>query len=90
MSLAAAVAEVVVAAGRADGAARLNLLATDGSQLVATTWGETLSYRVSMDGDDIGMDVASEPSDDSNEWVDLDDHQLLTTDTRDVTISNLI
>ncbi len=90
VSLAAAVAEVVVAAGRADGAARLNLLATDGSQLVATTWGETLSYRVSTDGDDIGMDVASEPSDDSNEWVDLDDHQLLTTDTRDVTISNLI
>ncbi|WP_322753331.1 ergothioneine biosynthesis protein EgtC [Frankia sp. Cas3] len=89
-SLADAVADVVVAAGRADGAARLNLLATDGRQIVATTWGETLSYRVSTDGDAIGVHVASEPSDDSDGWIDLDDQKLLTTDTRDVTISSLI
>jgi len=89
-SLAGAVADVVVAAGGADGAARLNLLATDGTQIVATTWGETLSYRVSVNDDNAGVDVASEPSDDSDGWIDLDDHRLLIADTRDVTINTLI
>ncbi|AEH11751.1 MULTISPECIES: ergothioneine biosynthesis protein EgtC [Protofrankia] len=102
--LADAVAEVVVAAGGRDGAARLNLLVTDGSQIVATTWGETLSYRVSggentgvgigadMEvGTEIGagVEVASEPSDDGDGWIDLDDHQLLVADTRNVIVSNL-
>ncbi|WP_131749422.1 ergothioneine biosynthesis protein EgtC [Frankia sp. Cppng1_Ct_nod] len=88
--LADAVADVVIAAGGKDGAARLNLLVTDGIQIVATTWGETLSYRVSPDGEDAGMHVASEPSDDGDGWVDLDDHRLLVADTRNVTISSLI
>jgi glutamine amidotransferase len=40
--------------------ARLNLLVTDGRQLVATTWNESLWYRVSA----AGVLVASEPDDD--------------------------
>ncbi len=88
--LADAVADVVVAAGSRDGAARLNLLVTNGSQIVATTWGETLSYRVSVAGEDVGVEVASEPSDDGDGWIDLDDRRLLVADTRNVIISSLI
>ncbi len=88
--LADAVADVVVAAGSRDGAARLNLLVTNGSQIVATTWGETLSYRVSVADEDVGVEVASEPSDDGDGWIDLDDRRLLVADTRNVIISSLI
>ncbi len=88
--LADAVADVVVAAGSRDGAARLNLLVTNGSQIVATTWGETLSYRISAASEDVGVEVASEPSDDGDGWIDLDDRRLLVADTRNVVISSLI
>ena len=43
-----------------DPEARLNLLAVNGSRILATTWGDTLSYLVTADG----VVVASEPYDD--------------------------
>jgi glutamine amidotransferase len=108
--LAAAVAEVVTtvgakasarAASRAAGdagqqpASRLNLLVTDGRQIVATTWDDTLYYRVTREG----VLVASEPDDDAptgpaptgtDVWVEVPNHHLLVADTRKVTVSNLI
>lgn len=68
-ALAATVAEV----GAADPAARLNLLAADGSRLVATTWGDTLSVLVTADG----TALASEPWDDDPAWRDLPDRHLV-------------
>ncbi|MBX6391359.1 MAG: ergothioneine biosynthesis protein EgtC [Frankia sp.] len=91
LPLARAVAEVVTTVGakaaNAGRPARLNLLVTDGQQMVATTWDDTLCYRV---GDD-GVLVASEPTDDEPDvWVDVPNHHLLVADTRKVTLSNLI
>jgi gamma-glutamyl hercynylcysteine S-oxide hydrolase len=90
VSLAEAVAEVVVTLGTKAAAAgpeaRLNLLVTDGTQIVATTWNDTLSYRAGASG----IVVASEPDDDEDGWVDVPNHRLLMADTRKVTLSNLI
>ncbi len=81
-----AVASVVTAAGRADPDARLNLLVVDGSHVVATTWNDTLSYRV----EDDGVLVSSEPDDDEDGWVDVPNHQILAADSNCVTLSSLI
>lgn len=90
MPLTKAVAETVLVLGsavEADGTpARLNLLVTDGAQIVGTTWGDTLSYRIEPDG----VMVASEPHDDEAGWIDVPDQQLLVADTHKVTLSNLI
>src|SRR5215471_8802386 len=51
----------------------LNLLMTDGHSLLATTWGDTLSYLQTPDG----VVVASEPWDDDPGWRDVPDHHLL-------------
>ncbi|MDP9101046.1 MAG: ergothioneine biosynthesis protein EgtC [Actinomycetota bacterium] len=63
----------VVAVAADDPAARLNLLATDGTQILATAWGDTLSYLLTPDG----IVVASEPHDDDPRWVDVPDRHLL-------------
>jgi glutamine amidotransferase len=68
-ALAARVAEV----GAADPAARLNLLAADGTRLLATTWGDTLSVLVT----DEGTALASEPWDDDPAWRDVPDRHLV-------------
>jgi glutamine amidotransferase len=57
----------------ADPAARLNLLATDGTRLLATTWGDTLSVLATEDG----VALASEPWDDDPAWTDVPDRQLV-------------
>jgi glutamine amidotransferase len=59
--------------GGRDPQARLNLLAANGSRVLATTWGDTLSYLVTGDG----VVVASEPYDDDPAWVDVPDHHLV-------------
>ena len=64
---------VETAAARAPGA-RLNLLATDGVTVAATAWGDTLCWRA-MDG---AVVVASEPSDEADDWHDVPDRSLLT------------
>ncbi len=68
-ALAATVAEV----GAADPAARLNLLAADGTRLLATTWGDTLSVLVTAEG----TALASEPWDDDPAWRDVPDRSLV-------------
>ena len=66
-------AETVVKLARRDPDARLNLLLTDGRRILATTWGDTLSYLAEGDG----YLVASEPYDDDPRWVDVPDRHLL-------------
>ena len=63
---------------RLDPGARLSLLLTDGDRILATTWGDPLSYLVEPDG----VVVASEPYDDDPRWVDVPDRHLLEA-TRD-------
>ncbi len=68
-----------------DPAARLSLLLTDGSRVLATTWGDPLSYLV----EDDGVVVASEPYDDDPRWVDVPDHHLLEVTRSEVTVTPL-
>ena len=56
-----------------DPGARLNLLAADGTRLLATTWGDTLSALVTPDG----TALASEPWDDDPRWTDVPDRSLV-------------
>lgn len=73
MPLGEALADVVQRAADCCGG-RINLLATDGSTIAATTWGASLSWR-DLDG---GVLVASEPYDDLPGWFDAPDGHLLT------------
>ena len=57
----------------ADPGARLNLLAADGTRLLATTWGDTLSVLVTEEG----TALASEPWDDDPRWSDVPDRTLI-------------
>ena len=82
---AAHLGKVVVDVGRRDQAARLNLLATDGEQILATTWGDTLAVLRTADG----VLVASEPTDDDPRWAAVPDHSLVTVTATDVTITEL-
>jgi glutamine amidotransferase len=68
-----------------DPAARLNLLLTDGRQILATRWNDTLSV---LRGDD-GVVVASEPYDDDPRWTDVPDHHLVAITADAVTITDL-
>jgi glutamine amidotransferase len=74
LRLGAALASVVAAVQAAGGRGRLNLLATDGHSIAATTCGDTLFYRA----DDRCVTVVSEPSDDTLDWTEVTDGQLLT------------
>lgn len=65
---------IVADAADRDPSARLNLLATDGRRLLATTWGDTLSALVS----DEGIVLASEPYDDDPRWRDVPDRHLIS------------
>jgi glutamine amidotransferase len=73
--------EVVSEVGAADPDARLNILAGNGSRILATTWGDTLSVLRRPDG----VVVASEPYDDDPEWQDVPDRYLV--DVRDGQVS---
>jgi gamma-glutamyl hercynylcysteine S-oxide hydrolase len=54
--------------------ARLNVLAANGSQLLATTWGDTLFVLRQDDG----VVLASEPFDDDADWQEIPDRHLVT------------
>ncbi|MFJ4674820.1 ergothioneine biosynthesis protein EgtC [Kitasatospora sp. NPDC088783] len=56
---------------------RINLLATDGRSLAATTWGDTLFQRRDPDGSVL---LASEPFDDGPGWSEVPDRTLLVAD----------
>ncbi|GAB3993033.1 ergothioneine biosynthesis protein EgtC [Nocardioides marmoraquaticus] len=77
--------ETVVEVGALDPAARLGLLLGDGERVLATTWGDPLSY---LELDD-GLVVASEPWDDDPAWVDVPDHHLLVATREGVTVTSL-
>ena len=57
----------------ADPNARLNILAANGSRMVATTWGDTLSVLRRDDG----VVLASEPYDDDPDWQEIPDRHLV-------------
>jgi gamma-glutamyl hercynylcysteine S-oxide hydrolase len=76
-----AIAEI----GAADPDARLNVLAADGSRLLATVWGDTLSILRRADG----VVLASEPFDDDYDWEDLPDRHLVEVTADGVTLSAL-
>ncbi len=73
--------ETVSEVGAADPSARLNILAANGSRLLATTWGDTLSILRRSDG----IVLASEPYDDHPDWQDLPDRHLIEVCGDDVT-----
>ena len=68
-----ALADTVTEVAAADPNARLNILAANGSRLLATTWGDTLSV---LRGDG-GVVLASEPFDDDSAWQDVPDRHLV-------------
>jgi len=78
-------ADTIVRVGTADPGARLNILAADGSRLLATTWGDTLSVLRRPDG----VVLASEPYDDDPAWHDIPDRQLVEVSAAGITITPL-
>jgi gamma-glutamyl hercynylcysteine S-oxide hydrolase len=77
--------EFIADLGKRDPGARLNLLLTDGSRILATRWGDTLSVLRTEDG----TAVASEPYDDDPRWTDVPDHHLVDIRAGEVTITDL-
>jgi glutamine amidotransferase len=81
----AVVAETVREVAAADPGARLNVLLTDGTRLLATTWGDTLSVLTTPDG----TALASEPWDDDAAWTDVPDRQLVEVTPDGVSLTPL-
>ena len=77
--------ETIVEIGGDDPNARLNILAANGSRLLATTWGDTLSI---LHRDD-GVVLASEPYDDQPGWEDVPDRHLVEVTAEGVTLTAL-
>ncbi len=68
-----ALGDTVSEVAAADPNARLNILAGNGSQLSATTWGDTLFVLRRDDG----VVLASEPFDDDPQWEEIPDRHLV-------------
>ncbi|HTM83916.1 MAG TPA: ergothioneine biosynthesis protein EgtC [Mycobacterium sp.] len=68
-----ALADTIVEVGARDPRARLNILASNGSRMLATTWGDTLFMLRLPDG----VVLASEPYDDEPGWQDIPDRHLV-------------
>jgi gamma-glutamyl hercynylcysteine S-oxide hydrolase len=80
-----ALGETIVKVGGDDPNARLNILAANGSRLLATTWGDTLSILRRDDG----LVLASEPYDDQAGWEDVPDRHLVEVTAEGVTLTAL-
>ena len=80
-----ALGDTVAAVGAQDPGARLNILAANGSTLLATTWGDTL---FSLQRDD-GIVLASEPYDDDPSWRDIPDRHLVEVAGTNLTLTPL-
>jgi glutamine amidotransferase len=65
--------DTIAEVAAADPNARLNILAANGSELRATTWGDTLSVLRQVDG----VVLASEPYDDNPAWQEIPDRHLI-------------
>ncbi len=68
-----ALGDTIIEIGAADPLARLNIMAANGSRLIATAWGDTLSILRRADG----VVLASEPYDDDPDWEDIPDRHLV-------------
>jgi gamma-glutamyl hercynylcysteine S-oxide hydrolase len=68
-----ALGDTIVEVAAADPDARLNILAANGSRILATTWGDTLSVLRRDDG----VVLASEPYDDDPGWQEIPDRHLV-------------
>ncbi|MGA8117584.1 MAG: ergothioneine biosynthesis protein EgtC [Actinocatenispora sp.] len=64
---------------------RLNLIATDGHQIIATTWGHALSYLVTDDS----CTVASEPLDSDERWQPVPDRRLLRATAETLSVAEV-
>jgi glutamine amidotransferase len=80
-----ALGDTVIRVGTRDPGARLNILAGNGSTLLATTWGDTL---FSLRRDD-GIVLASEPYDDDPNWRDIPDRHLVEVTGTNLTLTPL-
>lgn len=80
-----ALADTIAEIGAADPRARLNVLAANGSRLLATAWGDTLFVLRRDDG----VVLASEPYDDAPDWQDVPDRHLVEVTERGVTLTPL-
>ncbi|HUH70784.1 MAG TPA: ergothioneine biosynthesis protein EgtC [Mycobacterium sp.] len=80
-----ALGDTIAEIGVADPNARLNVLAANGSRLVATTWGDTLSILRRDDG----VVLASEPYDNDSDWEDVPDRHLVEVTANGVTLNPL-
>ena len=77
--------DTIVEVGAADPGARLNVLAANGSRLLATVWGDTLSILRRDDG----VLLASEPYDDDYDWEDVPDRHLVEVTAMGATLTPL-
>ena len=77
--------DTVAEVGALDPGARLNILAGNGSGLLATTWGDTLFVLERADG----VVLASEPYDDDPTWRDIPDRHLVEVSGAGVTLTPL-
>lgn len=83
--IAEAVASVVRQVAGEAPAARLNLLVTDGVTVAATTWGDTLCWRL----EDGAAVVASESYDDEPGWTDVPDRSLVVLTAGGIDVTSL-
>ncbi len=77
--------DTVRGVGESDPSARLNILAANGSRMLATTWGDTLSILRRPDG----VVLASEPYDDHPDWQDIPDRHLVEVTAAGVVMTPL-
>lgn len=77
--------ETVARVGAADPGARLNILVANGSRMLATVWGDTLSVLRRPDG----VVLASEPYDDHPDWQDIPDRHLVEVTAAGVAMTPL-
>ncbi len=80
-----ALGETISEIASADPNARLNILAANGSRLLATAWGDTLSILRRTDG----VVLASEPYDNDSDWEDVPDRHLVEVTANGVTFTSL-
>lgn len=77
--------DTIVEVGTADPNARLNIIAANGSRLLGTTWGDTLSILRRDDG----VVLASEPYDDDPRWEEVPDRHLVDVSGASVELISL-
>jgi glutamine amidotransferase len=77
--------EFVADVGKRDPDARLNVLLTDGEQIIATRWKNSLCVLRT----ESGVAVASEPFDDDPRWADVPEFHLVQVRAGEVSVTPL-